>query len=120
MLEAWLSEGEEIRIEKRGRPIGLLTAWRPDAQARPPKPDFAARRRAIWGSRVFSDAEVVDWSAVHQRAESLSHAHTLTTGHRLIDILHVATAQHFGVREFLTFDGNQKKLAEAEGLVVPV
>ncbi len=58
MLEAWLSEGEDIRIEKRGHPIGLLTAWRPDAQALPAKPDFAARRRAIWGDRVFTEAEV--------------------------------------------------------------
>jgi antitoxin (DNA-binding transcriptional repressor) of toxin-antitoxin stability system len=58
MLEAWLSEGESIRIEKRGQPIGLLTAWRSDAPTQPAKPDFAARRRAIWGNRVFSEAEV--------------------------------------------------------------
>lgn len=62
----------------------------------------------------------VDWSAVHQRAEALSSAHTLAAGHRLIDILHLATALNLGVTEFLTFDGNQKKLAEAEGIVVPV
>lgn len=58
MLEAWLLEGEDIRIEKRGQPIGVLTAWRPEALTQPAKPDFAARRRAIWGSRVFTDAEV--------------------------------------------------------------
>jgi len=58
MLEAWLLEGEDIRIEKRGQPIGVLTAWRPDAQTSPAKPDFAARRRAIWGNRVFTEAEV--------------------------------------------------------------
>jgi len=62
----------------------------------------------------------VDWSAVHQRAEALSSAHTLAAGHRLADILHVATAIHLGATEFLTFDGNQRKLAEAEGLQVPV
>ena len=62
----------------------------------------------------------VDWSAVHQRAEALSSAHTLASGYRLADILHVATALHLGVAEFLTFDENQKKLAEAEGLMVPV
>lgn len=62
----------------------------------------------------------VDWAAVHQRAEALSSAHTLAAGHRLVEILHVATALHLGVGEFLTFDANQKKLAEAEGLVVPV
>jgi predicted nucleic acid-binding protein len=61
----------------------------------------------------------MDWPAVHQRAEALSSAHTLAAGHRLADILHVATALQLGVAEFLTFDGNQKKLAEAEGLVVP-
>jgi antitoxin (DNA-binding transcriptional repressor) of toxin-antitoxin stability system len=57
-LEAWLSEGEDIRIEKRGQPIGLLTAWRPEAQTGPAKPDFASRRSAIWGNRVFTEAEV--------------------------------------------------------------
>lgn len=62
----------------------------------------------------------VDWSAVHQRAEALSSAHTPAAGHRLADILHVATALHLGAAEFLTFDANQRKLAEAEGLVVPV
>jgi antitoxin (DNA-binding transcriptional repressor) of toxin-antitoxin stability system len=58
MLEAWLSEGEDIRIEKRGQPIGVLSAWRPDARSQPTTPDFAARRKAIWGSRVFTEAEV--------------------------------------------------------------
>jgi antitoxin (DNA-binding transcriptional repressor) of toxin-antitoxin stability system len=58
MLEAWLSEGEDICIEKRGQPIGFLTAWRPGVVPRPAKPDFAARRRAIWGDRVFTEAEV--------------------------------------------------------------
>lgn len=58
MLEAWLLEGEDIRIEKRGQPIGILSAWRADATGLPVKPDFASRRRAIWGDRVFTDAEV--------------------------------------------------------------
>ena len=62
----------------------------------------------------------VEWADVHQRAESLSSTHTLAAGHRLADILHVATALHLGVGEFLTFDANQKKLAEAEGIVVPL
>jgi len=62
----------------------------------------------------------VDWAAVHQRAEALSSAHTLATGHRLVDILYVASALHLGVTKFLTFDENQKNLAEAEGLVVPL
>lgn len=62
----------------------------------------------------------VDWSAVHQRAEELSARHTEHGGHRLADIVHVATALHLGKSDFLTFDGNQKRLAEAEGLKVAV
>lgn len=62
----------------------------------------------------------VDWADVHQRAEALSGTHTPAGGHRLADILHVATALHLGSDAFLTFDTNQKKLAESEGLVVPV
>ena len=82
------------------------------------------------GQQMLSDLQIdlnagllstipVDWSAVHQRAEALSSAHTTAAGHRLADILHVATALHLGATEFLTFDVNQKRLAEAEGLVVP-
>jgi predicted nucleic acid-binding protein len=62
----------------------------------------------------------VDWTDVHQWAERLSDKYTLTSGHRLADILHVATALHLGADEFLTFDANQKKLAEAECLHVPL
>lgn len=57
-LEAWLAEGEEIEIQKRGEPIALLSALPRRRGKRVRKPDFAARRRAIWESRVFSDEEV--------------------------------------------------------------
>ena len=46
MLEAWLSEGEDIRIEKRGQPIGLLTAWRADPAA---AGRLEAEKRALAG-----------------------------------------------------------------------
>ena len=62
----------------------------------------------------------VDWAAVHQQAEELSGRYTEKNGHRFADLLHVATALHLEAPEFLTFDGNQKKLAEAEGMKVPV
>jgi predicted nucleic acid-binding protein len=64
--------------------------------------------------RVCNLADVVD------EAKRLSATHTLTGGHRGFDILHVATALIVGAKQLLTFDGNQKKLAEAEGLVVPL
>ncbi|MBE2203623.1 MAG: hypothetical protein IAE94_04745 [Chthoniobacterales bacterium] len=63
MLEAWLLEGEDIRIEKRGRPIGVLRAWRSNTSMPPAKPDFAARRRAIWGDRVFTEEKVAEMRA---------------------------------------------------------
>jgi len=63
MLEVWLGEGEEILIEKRGQPIGVLTAWKPKKEVNPTKPNFEARRKAIWGQRVFSKAEVASMRA---------------------------------------------------------
>jgi predicted nucleic acid-binding protein len=59
-----------------------------------------------------------DWAAVHAEAERLSARHTAEGGHRSMDILHVATALSMGAREFLSFDGNQTRLASAEGLKV--
>ena len=62
----------------------------------------------------------VDWVVVHRLAETLSSVHTRERGSRLVDILHVATALHLGAEVFLTFDANQKALAESEGMVVPL
>ena len=62
----------------------------------------------------------VEWPDVHSIAETLSATHTMKGGHRPMDILHLSTAKHLGVKHLLTFDENQKKLAVAEGLVVPV
>ena len=57
---------------------------------------------------------------VLDEATRLSSTHTLTGGHRGFDVLHVAAALVLQATEVLTFDANQKKLAEAEGLVVPL
>ena len=53
-------------------------------------------------------------------AKRMSSTCTLTGGHRGFDILHVASAVMMKATHFLTFDDNQKQLAEAEGLVVPI
>ena len=50
----------------------------------------------------------------------LSAAHTLAGGHRGFDILHVAAARIMGATHFLTFDGNQRRLAAAVGLDLPL
>ena len=60
----------------------------------------------------------VDWADVHRIAERLSATYTRANGHRAMDILHLATAIHLSAEEFLSFDGNQRKLATAEGLKV--
>ena len=57
-LEAWLGEGEQICIEKRGQPIAMLTPGDAGTVSKVKMPDFAARRKAIWGDRVFSEEEV--------------------------------------------------------------
>jgi predicted nucleic acid-binding protein len=62
----------------------------------------------------------IDWADVASHAERLSAQYTWTSGHRTFDILHVATALHLGAREFLTFDANPRKLAQAEGMAVPL
>lgn len=53
-------------------------------------------------------------------ATRLSAAHTLTGGHRGFDILHVAAARIMGATHFLTFDANQRSLATAVGLKLPL
>ena len=58
-------------------------------------------------------------SAVLQRAEELSERHATAGGHRAFDTLHVATALALGFGELLTFDAQQRSLAEAERLTVP-
>ena len=85
-----------------------------------PKHEAAQMLKDLQADLKAKVLEVVsaDWSAVHQLAEELSARHTETNGHRFADILHVATALHLGATEFLTFDANQKLLAEAEGMKV--
>jgi predicted nucleic acid-binding protein len=59
-----------------------------------------------------------DWAKVVSRAERLSAQHTIKSGHRGFDILHVATALELEAKEFLTFDAQQSALAKAAGLKV--
>lgn len=61
----------------------------------------------------------VEWPDVHSIAETLSATHTMKGGHRPMDIIHLATAKHLGLKHFLTFDENQRQLAEIEGIKVP-
>ena len=71
-----------------------------------------ARGRLIVATSNLAD--VVD------EARRLSAARTVLEGHRGFDILHVASALKMKATHFLTFDRTQKKLAESEGLKVPL
>jgi predicted nucleic acid-binding protein len=64
--------------------------------------------------------QVCNLTEVIDEAKRLSATHTLSGGHRGFDILHVASALKMRATHFLTFDDKQKKLAEAEGLIVPL
>lgn len=64
--------------------------------------------------------EVCNLADILLEAKRLSATHTLTGGHRSFDILHVAAAKKLGAQHFLTFDQNQSRLAQAEGLTVPL
>ena len=95
---------------------------------------FAEFRRAIptgSAARYWADFEAAiaqgrlivatsNLADVVVEAERLSSHYTLGGGHRAFDILHVAGALTMHATQFLTFDANQKKLAQAEGLIVPV
>ena len=49
-----------------------------------------------------------EWPDVLAIAERLSSQHAIKSGHRFVDLLHVATALHLGAKEFLSFDSNQR------------
>ncbi|TLD72630.1 type II toxin-antitoxin system VapC family toxin [Phragmitibacter flavus] len=69
------------------------------------------------GRLIVENCNLAD---VVEVADRLSAMRTLLGGHRGFDILHVAGALKLKATHFLTFDHNQKKLAEAEGLIVPL
>lgn len=54
MLETWLAEGQEIQIRKHGHAVATLCPPKPDFV----KPDWQARRKRLWGDRIFSEEEV--------------------------------------------------------------
>ena len=93
---------------------------------------FAAFRGAITRADALAslaavDADVksghlhpvaCDFSAVFAEANRLSEQHTLGSGHRSFDILHIAAARHLKATLFLTFDVNQRHLAQAARLAI--
>ena len=56
------------------------------------------------------------WRAALKRAGDLSRKHTPALGCRSLDVLHVASALELELKNFLTFDRRQQKLARTVGL----
>jgi len=57
-VSVWIENGESVQIVKRGKAFAQLVPASGGNPAKPAKVDFAARRKAIWGNKVFSVAEV--------------------------------------------------------------
>ena len=66
-LESWLADGEGIQIEKRGTPVAMLTPATQEKSV--PRPDAAARRKAIWGDRCFTAEEVKEMREYELKGE---------------------------------------------------
>lgn len=58
------------------------------------------------------------WTELFEISETLSAQFTEVLGTRSMDVLHVAAARIVGAKDFLTFDGRQKILAEKAGFRV--
>src|SRR5438876_12010751 len=56
------------------------------------------------------------WRIALKRAGELSRKYTVTTGCRSLDVLHVASGLELDLKNFLTFDRRQQKLAAAAGM----
>jgi predicted nucleic acid-binding protein len=73
-------------------------------------------------STDFADGDLrfVDllWRAALDRAAEISRQYVPDLGARSQDVLHVASALELNVRQFVTYDERQAKLAEACGLKV--
>jgi predicted nucleic acid-binding protein len=86
-----------------------------------------SRELGAWEARLnrFVDRgafarRFIDWGAAMQRACALSSEHTLKTGTRAYDILHVAFALQLGAKRFITCDQRQAVLAKSAGQKVSI
>ena len=52
-LLSWINAGEEITITMRRKPVARIVAAAPEPKKKPNWPDFAARRKALFGDKVF-------------------------------------------------------------------
>ena len=77
--------------------------------------DALASFEEDFGEGRYIQADLL-WRATLKRAGNLSQKHTPVLGCRSLDVLHVASALELELKNFLTFDRRQQKLAKAAGL----
>lgn len=98
----------KVWLQANGQPLGLsetiaqsaLAAFELDVEQR------------LW---IITSSQ---WESVVTRAEKLALDHTPRHGARAMDILHLAFALQIGATELLSFDENQRGVAQTEGLTV--
>lgn len=66
---AWLDQGEDVEILRRGKPVACLVPPRSARPAEVVKIDFAKQNKEIWGDRVFSMKEVEEMRAFELEGE---------------------------------------------------
>lgn len=120
---AWLSETTDpIRISVFND-FELRNALRFSEFGKRVNPGTSASQLSLFENAIGEGRLVLcksNLAEILAEAARLSLAHTITGGHRGFGILHVAAAKILGATHFLTFDANQKRLAEAEGIIVPL
>ena len=114
----WLGELEMLNAVQR-----CVYVTRTEGRLRV-SPEFADAVRAEFQDALtlgdFIRPAVVSYVMLRRQFESLVLRHTLKQGFRTYDVLHVASALVLGCDTFWSFDIQARKLAELEGLQVPV
>ncbi|MBC8126327.1 MAG: type II toxin-antitoxin system VapC family toxin [Gloeobacteraceae cyanobacterium ES-bin-144] len=120
---AWISESTDPIQISVFNDFELRNALRFSDYSKRVNPGTSASQLALFENAIGEGRLVLcksNLAEILSEASRLSLAHTLTGGHRGFDILHVAAAKILGATHFLTFDANQKKLAESESLIAPL
>lgn len=62
-VSAWIDDGQPVEITRHGRLFARLVPAVEPVKKKVVWPDFEARRKEIWGDRVFSTKEVAEMEA---------------------------------------------------------
>ncbi len=60
-VEAWISNGEEVQLTKRGHVLGKIVPAPAKARKRK-RPDFAGRLKAIFGDKKVNMTPILDYN----------------------------------------------------------